>query len=204
MVQPREIGAWTYRRGTGVGPVRGVTSAAVPHYLIATDAEWVLDDVQGALEGPGTTLTYCESGQQVTPSVKADKPDLVILDLQIGTMGGMAVTMDLRLEESGGRLPHVPVLMLLDRTADVFLASRAGAEGWLIKPLDSLRLRPCRADDPGRWSRPGGRPQGRRAPRHGGGAGRRRRRGSRRSRGWRRGPQRLGFSTLYREVAQLG
>ena len=30
--------------------------------------------------------------------------------------------------------------MLFDREADVFLASRAGAEGWLIKPLDSLRL----------------------------------------------------------------
>jgi hypothetical protein len=25
--------------------------------------------------------------------------------------------------------------------ADLFLARRAGAEGWLIKPLDSLRLR---------------------------------------------------------------
>ena len=112
----------------------------MPHYLIATDAQWILDEVQGALEGPGTTLTWCESGQQVTPAVKANKPDLAILDLQIGTMGGMAVTMDLRLEESGGRVPHVPVLMLLDREADVFLASRAGAEGWLIKPLDSLRL----------------------------------------------------------------
>ena len=31
--------------------------------------------------------------------------------------------------------------MLLDRVADLFLARRAGAEGWLIKPLDSLRLR---------------------------------------------------------------
>jgi DNA-binding NarL/FixJ family response regulator len=30
---------------------------------------------------------------------------------------------------------------LLDRTADVHLARRSGAEGWLIKPLDSLRLR---------------------------------------------------------------
>ena len=117
-----------------------VTSAAVPHYLIATDAKWVLDEVQGALEGPGTKLTYCESGKQVTPAAKADMPDLAILDLQIGTMGAMAVTMELRLEESGGRVAHVPVLMLLDREADVFLARRAGAEGWLIKPLDSLRL----------------------------------------------------------------
>jgi DNA-binding response OmpR family regulator len=69
------------------------------------------------------------------------RPELAILDLQIGTMGGVAVCLDLRLEESGGRLPHVPVLMLLDRSADVFLAQRPGAEGWLIKPLDPIRLR---------------------------------------------------------------
>jgi len=67
-------------------------------------------------------------------------PDLVVVDLQMGSMGGMAVCMDLRLEESGGRAPHVPVLMLLDRRADVFLARRAGAEGWVVKPLDALRL----------------------------------------------------------------
>ena len=54
-------------------------------------------------------------------------------------MGGMAVTMALRLDESAGMLPHVPVLMLLDRRADVHLARRSGADGWLIKPLDPLR-----------------------------------------------------------------
>ena len=31
--------------------------------------------------------------------------------------------------------------MLLDRVADVHLARRCNAEGWLIKPLDSLRLK---------------------------------------------------------------
>jgi DNA-binding response OmpR family regulator len=31
--------------------------------------------------------------------------------------------------------------MLLDRTADVFLARRSGADGWLVKPIDALRLR---------------------------------------------------------------
>jgi len=69
-----------------------------------------------------------------------EAPDLVVVDLQMGSMGGMAVCMDLRLEESGGRAPHVPVLMLLDRRADVFLARRAGAEGWVIKPLDAMRI----------------------------------------------------------------
>ncbi len=64
-----------------------------------------------------------------------------MLDLQIGSMGGMAVTMSLRLDESSGLLPHVPVLMLLDRVADVHLAKRSGADGWLVKPLDPLRIR---------------------------------------------------------------
>jgi CheY-like chemotaxis protein len=97
--------------------------------------------VQAALDGPDVTWTVCRSGRDVAPAVAARPPDLAVLDLQIGTMGGMATTMQLRLEESGGRLPAVPVLMLLDRRPDVHLARRSGAEAWLVKPLDSLRLR---------------------------------------------------------------
>jgi DNA-binding response OmpR family regulator len=59
----------------------------------------------------------------------------------MGNMGGMAVCLELRLDESYMDIPHVPVLMLLDRRPDVFLARRSGAEGWLVKPLDPLRLR---------------------------------------------------------------
>ena len=120
---------------------RWLSSGAVPHVLIAADADWLIDDVRSALEGPDTTFTVCRSGQDVTPAVTAQIPDLAVLDLQIGNMGGMAVCMNLRLDESGGRLAHVRVLMLLDRMADVFLARRAGAEGWLVKPLDARRLR---------------------------------------------------------------
>ena len=31
--------------------------------------------------------------------------------------------------------------MLLDRFADVHLSRRSGADGWLVKPLDPLRIR---------------------------------------------------------------
>jgi CheY-like chemotaxis protein len=113
----------------------------VPHVLVAADADWILDEVRSALEGPDTTFTVCRAGQDVLAAAAAPVPDLAVLDLQIGNMGGMAVTMALRLDESGGRLPHVRVLMLLDRAADLHLARRSGAEGWLVKPLDSLRLR---------------------------------------------------------------
>lgn len=110
------------------------------HILVATDADYVLDDVVAALSGPDTSFTVCRNGRDVATVVKQRTPDLAVLDLQIGSMGGMAVTMALRLDESAGALPHVPVLMLLDRRADLHLAKRSAADGWVVKPLDALTL----------------------------------------------------------------
>jgi len=53
----------------------------------------------------------------------------------------MATCMALHLEAGAGRLPRFPVLMLLDRAADIFLARRCDADGWLVKPIDAFRLR---------------------------------------------------------------
>ena len=111
------------------------------HILLATDAQWVLDEVHAALGTSDTSFVVCRDGRDVSRAIKQRTPDLAVLDLQCGSMGAMAVTMDLRLDHSDGRSPMVPVLMLLDRIADVHLAKRSGAKGWLIKPLDSLRLR---------------------------------------------------------------
>ena len=113
----------------------------MPEILIVSDAPTVLNEVRSALEDGETTVQELRYGSLVREVVAEDEPDLVITDMQVGSMGGIAICMDLRLEESGGRLPHVPVLILVDRRADVFLARRADAEGFLVKPFDSLRLR---------------------------------------------------------------
>ena len=81
------------------------------------------------------------SDQVAAVTAEGGAYDLVIADLQIGSMGGVAVTMALRLDASVGRVPVVPVLLLLDRVADVHLGKRCGADGWLVKPLDAFRLR---------------------------------------------------------------
>jgi DNA-binding response OmpR family regulator len=113
----------------------------VPEVIVAADAAWIVDEVRAVVSRRGDVVRVVEAGALVLPAVKAHQPDLVILDLQIGSMGAMATCMDMRLEEGAGRLAHVPVLFLLDRRADVFLARRAEAEGWVIKPLDPIRLR---------------------------------------------------------------
>jgi DNA-binding response OmpR family regulator len=113
----------------------------VPELLIASDSGWLHDEIRSVLAGPNTTIRSVQTGASVRGAVKEHLPDLVIVDLQIGSMGGMAVCLDLRLEEGAGRIGHTAVLMLLDRRADVFLARRSGADGWLVKPLDPIRLR---------------------------------------------------------------
>lgn len=115
--------------------------AIVTDVLLATDADWVVEEVAAALAAPELTFRVVRSGQDVRPAVEASAPDLVILDFQIGNMGGMATCLDLRLESGMGRLPRVPVLMLADREADAFLARRSEADAWLVKPLNPLLLR---------------------------------------------------------------
>ena len=113
----------------------------MPDILLASDAAWVVDELRAALEGPDTTVRAVSSGEAVPAALRTKAPDLVVLDLQIGNMGGMATCIHLRLEADAGRLPAAPVLMLLDRRADVFLARRSGADGFVLKPLDAIRLR---------------------------------------------------------------
>ena len=119
---------------------RAASVPVVTTYLIATDSDELFRLLDAAIGGTAT-IARVTSGQAVRASVLELEPDLVVLDLQIGNMGGMATCMSIRLEEGAGRLPHIPVLMLLDREADLFLARRCEADGWLVKPLDAFRLR---------------------------------------------------------------
>lgn len=109
--------------------------------LVASDAPSVRREIASVTAGPSVEITEVCSGPDVVRAVLDDPPDLVVVDMQMGNMGGMAVCLELRLEESYLDIAHVPVLMLLDRRPDVFLARRSGAEGWLVKPLDPLRIR---------------------------------------------------------------
>jgi CheY-like chemotaxis protein len=109
--------------------------------LVAADAKWVRDVVRSAFVGPGQEVVEVTRGQDVRGAFGRVDPDLVVLDLQIGNMGGVAVAIDLRLEESGGRLPRARILLLLDRRDDAFIARRADVDLTLVKPVDAGVLR---------------------------------------------------------------
>jgi DNA-binding NarL/FixJ family response regulator len=109
--------------------------------LLISDANVVLDELLAVVDDGENEVTPLRNADRLRTTVDTTRPDLVITDCKVQSMGGIAICLDLKLEESGGRLPHVPVLILLDRRADVFLATTASAEGFLVKPLDPIRLR---------------------------------------------------------------
>jgi DNA-binding response OmpR family regulator len=116
----------------------------VPDILVASDADHVHAEVEAALASRDVTFRHLRDGHQVLPSiVDQGEPDLCILDLQIANMGGMATCMAIRLEEGADQIDPIPVIMLLDRHADVFLARRSRAEAWFVKPVNPIQLRAC-------------------------------------------------------------
>jgi len=113
----------------------------VPTVLLATDADWIFDEVDAALGASETKVYRVRAGVDVLQAIDVVEPDLVILDQQIGNMGGVATCMAIRNAEGVDRIPITAVLMLLDRGHDAFLARRHDADGYLVKPIDAFRLR---------------------------------------------------------------
>jgi len=109
--------------------------------LLATDADWLRDDVAAALATGDTEVFRVRKGRDVLDVVDDLEPDLIIADMQIGSMGGIATTLALRNAEEDGRIEPPLVLLLLDRGADAFMAEESGADGWMVKPVDAFRLR---------------------------------------------------------------
>ena len=107
--------------------------------LLVADAPWVVNDVRAALAEARYTITEIADPRAVSAAVIADRPDAVVVDFQVGSMGGMAVTRSVRDSFAAGEAP--PVILLLDRDADGFLAGRSGAAGSVRKPFGAADLR---------------------------------------------------------------
>lgn len=104
--------------------------------MLIADSPWVGNRVKAALDGRADLVEITEPGA-ITELAEPAEAEAVIVDMQVGSMGGMALVRALRDELP----PGAPVIMLLDRTADEFLARRAGAGAWLLKPFTTQDLR---------------------------------------------------------------
>lgn len=121
------------------GQARPASIRCMSRVLVVADAPWVRNEVHAALSDPGMELIDHDEPATAAERAVTEEADAVVVDLQIDAMGGMAVTRSIREVESFEGA--IPVVLLLDRAADAFLARRSGADGWVKKPFTPTELR---------------------------------------------------------------
>lgn len=104
--------------------------------LCVTRDQSVLDDARYAF--PADVEVVCVSdAREAWAALERSTPDAAIVDLQSGSAGGFNLARDM---SQNDRLKDVPILMLLQRTEDTWLARQGGAEAVLVKPVHSDEL----------------------------------------------------------------
>lgn len=109
--------------------------------LVVSDDVWVDNDVRASLTDPGTVISSVADPRAAAEAAEEHSADVAIIDLQVGSMGGMAVVRALRTAVDLDDLHPLRLILLLDRDADKFLAHRAGADVAVVKPFTAQDLR---------------------------------------------------------------
>lgn len=107
--------------------------------LLVADRQSVIDRVHAALSAPDTTVVEHRDPESAAETAYEQEVDVVLVDMRVASMGGMAVTRSVR-AAAKGRNP-IPVTLLLDRDADSFIAGRSGADNWIQKDASASELR---------------------------------------------------------------
>ncbi len=99
--------------------------------LLVAERQSVIDQVHTTLVAPDITVIDHTDSDTAADTAYRENVDAVLVDMQVGSMGAMAVTREIRAKSEDGI--GIPVTILLDRDADAFLAKRSGAQNWIIK-----------------------------------------------------------------------
>jgi PAS domain S-box-containing protein len=120
----------------------GVQSLEGLRVLLADDHPTNRRVVELILQPSGVFLVSVENGAEAVAAMAAGAFDVVLMDMQMPVMDGLAATRAIRAREREGGAVHVPVLMLTANGMPEHLeaAAQAGADGYLTKPVSPLAL----------------------------------------------------------------
>lgn len=104
--------------------------------LVVDDDPSISEMVAILLESEGYDVTVCADGLSVLPLYRAERPDLVLLDVMLPGMNGVQVCQALRDESD------VPIIMMsaLTDSVDVIAGLEAGADDYVTKPFENSVL----------------------------------------------------------------
>ena len=119
-------------------------SAVALRLLVVEDDDHIRTALRWALEDEGYDVAEAVSGEDAIAAVAVAAPDLMVVDLMLGSTDGFAVIREVRREHA---LPIIVVSARAD-THDIVAALEAGADDYVTKPFEvkeiTARLRALR------------------------------------------------------------
>lgn len=109
--------------------------------LIVDDDPDILDALTMILESKGYRVTTAQNGIEALASLKADKPDMMILDLLMPKMDGFTVCQEIQ-DPRWARYGNIPILILTSvreeasrRRYELETGLELGVDDYIEKPI---------------------------------------------------------------------
>src|ERR1700682_1329535 len=110
-----------------------------PKILIVDDEPFNVDYLEQELDDRGYQTVSATNGQEALSQVRAENPDLVLLDIMMPLMDGFQVLAHLKADANTRDVPVIVISAMSDM-ASVVKGVKQGAEDYLPKPFDETLL----------------------------------------------------------------
>ena len=109
------------------------------HVLIADDEANIVISLEFLMKREGHRVSIARDGDTALAMIRAERPDLVLLDVMMPGKSGFEVCQAVRADEA---LAAVKILMLSAKGRDTDLAkgSALGADAYMTKPFSTREL----------------------------------------------------------------
>jgi DNA-binding response OmpR family regulator len=101
--------------------------------LVVSDDPLLRDQARWAFPAD-VSVSFAVDSRDAWRHLQVSPPSVVVVDLQTGNAGGYGLTRDMAEDEV---LASVPVVILLEREQDAWLARGSGATSYRTKPLST-------------------------------------------------------------------
>lgn len=116
-----------------------MTTTTTKKVLIADDEQNIVISLEFLLGREGFQVLVAQDGEEALAKARADKPDLVLLDVMMPKMNGFDVCQALRADPE---LSAVRILMLTakGRETEISKGLGLGADAYMTKPFSTKEL----------------------------------------------------------------
>jgi DNA-binding response OmpR family regulator len=104
--------------------------------LVVSEDPLVLEEAEFGFP-MGVEIEFAKDARDAIQMIEKRVPHVLVVDIQTGSAGGFSLAKEMHQRASS---KDVPILMLLERSQDAWLANQAGAARHRVKPLETTDL----------------------------------------------------------------